>query len=151
MKALTLKHPWPWAIVCLGKRVENRRWTPARSQLREGDWFAIHGGKIPEGRAVDEFLEDVDWILARFDIPLPSARWKFRPGITALARYGGFVTASDDPWFCGPYGWLLSDVLILPSAFQCRGAQGLWDVPGDVARTIEAEAQRQRRASWPNR
>lgn len=45
MLALTLKHPWPWAICVAGKDVENRTWAPR--QLRRGDRFAIHGGKQP--------------------------------------------------------------------------------------------------------
>jgi len=44
----------------------------------------------------------------------------------------GVVTESADPWFVGPFGWVLSDVVVLPAPVPCRGAQGLWEVPADV-------------------
>lgn len=32
----------------------------------------------------------------------------------------------ESPWFVGPNGWVLSDVVRLPEPVPCRGQQGLW-------------------------
>ncbi|WP_034335066.1 hypothetical protein [Deinococcus misasensis] len=52
--ALTVSPPWGFAILHLGKNVENRDWFPERHGMRQGepflrpgDWFLIHGGRSP--------------------------------------------------------------------------------------------------------
>lgn len=52
MKALTLKHPWAFAVAYLGKDCENREWDDRLAELmgirRElGQRIAIHGGAAP--------------------------------------------------------------------------------------------------------
>lgn len=52
MKALTLKHPWAFAVAYLGKDCENREWDDRLTELmgirRElGQRIAIHGGAAP--------------------------------------------------------------------------------------------------------
>jgi hypothetical protein len=65
MMALTLKHPWPYAICFLGKRIENRTWRPRPSQLQPGSYLAIHGGVIPKGRALTEASDDLQRLKAQ--------------------------------------------------------------------------------------
>lgn len=48
MKALTLWPEWLWAILYLGKRVENRRWVPTGFT---GERIALHAGAHIGGRA----------------------------------------------------------------------------------------------------
>jgi hypothetical protein len=43
----------------------------------------------------------------------------------------------DDPWWCGPVGWYLRDPVPF-EAVECRGAQGLWFVKGEVLDTVRA-------------
>jgi len=52
--------------------------------------------------------------------------------IVGTFRVTGYVEESDDPWFIGPFGWLLADVVALDRPVPCRGAQGLWKVPEEV-------------------
>ncbi len=54
MKAITLHHPWAWAIAHAGKNIENREWTRDYAQraglfdLVQGkERIAIHGGSAP--------------------------------------------------------------------------------------------------------
>jgi len=140
MKALTLKHPWPFAICRLGKRVENRTWHPPSSLI--GQRFAIHGGNIPTGKALDEAWNlahdlgrihkqplDVD---SAFDCVFSFA------GIVATAVLDSVVTQSDDPWFDGSgFGWVLRDVIVLPEPIVCKGKQGLWTVPDEIVKQLE--------------
>jgi hypothetical protein len=53
MKALTLRHPWAFAIAHLGKRIENRDWDARTADLMGlpqlvGETIAIHGGTAPQ-------------------------------------------------------------------------------------------------------
>jgi hypothetical protein len=61
--------------------------------------------------------------------------------IVGVATYNGFVTESDDSWFTGPIGWLLSDVIAI-DPLPCRGARGLWDLNDDVAAQVLAALER---------
>ena len=149
MLALTLKHPWPFAVARLGKDVENRTWRPRG--LSVGQWFIIHGGAQPtsKGQAVAIYQEAVLLIAEHGRISA------FREhsatdilddvldcsGVVAACKFGGVVTdpASGGDWFEGPIGWRLTDVFVLPEPIACKGAQGLWTLPDDV----RAEVRRQ--------
>ena len=138
--ALTLRHPWPWAVVSLGKRIENRRWRPS---LAVGMWYAIHGGKMPVGDALSDVADHARELALKFLHKLPSdANPKLQDailtGIVAIAKHGGCVKESADPWFDGaPYiGWKMDDLIVLKQPIPCRGAQGLWRVPDDVAEQL---------------
>ena len=39
----------------------------------------------------------------------------------------------------GRYGWVVTNVRRLPEPVECRGAQGLWDVPGKIVEQIRAQ------------
>lgn len=144
MLALTLKHPWVWAVKVLGKRIENRSWHPG-PRLPIGTRFAIHGGKVPAKKADVLEIACEAQILARLYTALAPATLTPRdvilPGIVAVVRFDGVVKESDDPWFQGPYGWQFSDVVVLPEAVPCRGAQGLWEIPEDVLEVVRLQYQ----------
>lgn len=124
MKALTLHQPWATAIELAGKRIENRGWRPPAGVV--GRRIAIHAGRT--------FDEDVArqvmgrW-LERDDLVHRARRQ--RGVVVCLARVVGVVEVSDDPWFVGPYGWVLEDVMRLTKPVKARGRQGLWDLTPD--------------------
>lgn len=134
MFALTLRHPWAYAIARLGKDVENREWPPPPEQLKDGDWFALHGGIPPaKGRRLNECLADLDRLkaaaLAPDGLGVDEA---VLPGVFAVAKFAGCVGASDSPWFAGPVGWTWSELVVLPEPVACWGAQKLWELPTGV-------------------
>lgn len=154
MKALTLWRPWAAAICRYGKRVENRTWTPPASVV--GRDVAIHAGKREDRGGLDF----INRTLANRGV---STRADFGPeGIVAVVRVAGWLRhrghpSRDEfemiaqqhginlaevvrsPWWFGPVGWVLADVRVLATAVPCRGAQGLWTVPDDVAAAVSAE------------
>jgi len=148
--ALTLYPEWAWAICYLGKRVENRTW--ARPAM-VGKYLAIHGGKLIGGErdiALQELAATSMLDVARAaGAPLPepiTLRMLLEQGqgIVAVARVVRFVRdwPAVDPgkaWFCGPVGWVLDDVRVLPKPVVCRGAQGLWPVPADVLAEVREQ------------
>ena len=142
LKALTLRHPWPWAIVELGKDIENRTWKPPRAMV--GKWFAIHGGKAPKGdRATHDVVTQAQALLSMRGHSHASHRVTCsdvtHAGIVAVVRLGGVVEDSRSVWFEGPYGWVLSDLWKVPDPPQMAGMQGLWDVPESAVMELERQ------------
>lgn len=136
MKALTLWRPWPVLIVRGIKRIENRKWSPG-ARLMVGEYFAIHAGKTwdPDCCALAE-ARGVDMIEYWYE--------NCDSAIVGVAQYGGVVTQSEDPWFFGPFGWLLANPIKLASPVPCKGAQGLWALPPEVERAVC-----ETRGEWP--
>lgn len=146
MFALTLKHPWPYAFLHLGKDVENRTWKPA-GRLR-GCRVVLHGGAYPRGAAWREAEEDLAWMqdmgLAPAELELEAA---IVEGLFAVGRYARAVCESgeppdpihESPWFNGPWGWVIEDLRPLPEPIPCKGALSLWTVTGGAAEKLRRQ------------
>ena len=157
LRALTLWPEWAWAVHHLDKRVENRTWA-----LPVGEWFALHAGKHIGGRPGSEAALDglhslksmanrAGW---RFDTTLVTDEVSVdRKGRVVAAKIrtiqtsailGLFrVTRTEASNQGDLTGWRVPDQvgnifeyrpLSLP--VPCRGAQGLWVVPPDVAERV---------------
>ncbi len=143
LRALTLWRPWLHAILHGGKRIENRPWAPWKSVI--GQIIALHAGQ-----RYDE--DGARWMHSEGLYDPPEDRWCPRGCIVGLARVTGYIKDSplapdprvEDPWFIGPYGWLLDDVVAFRTPVPCSGAQGLWIVEGDLLVAV-------RRAYWASR
>ena len=157
MRALTVKNPHAWAISqgisvdgCAHRQplkpVENRSWSP--NLIAEGDFFAIHAG------AAKMKLDLRRWYMKTLKasgIVLPSSEDPEMPfsAIVALVRYSGSVTSLEAllerlgeralPFWIGPTGWILEDVVPLEKPIPVRGALSLWDVPSPAMDKIRAE------------
>ncbi len=151
--ALTLWPEWAYAICALGKRVENRTWSRASVQ---GQWIAIHGGASIGGRKGQDAEADGIAELATMAVraralspPVGEAELRIlREGarasagkIVAVAQVQEFVRASADPWFVGPVGWVLRDVVVLAQPVPVKGAQGLWPLGKEVAAQVRFQLQ----------
>jgi hypothetical protein len=141
---LTLHVPWPWAILRGGKRVENRGWAPPEG-LR-GSWIALHAGKTwdAEGAVfIDRLVAD-----------RPIGHEHVRQAIVGVARIDGWVTRGEDlaetqrPWFSGPVGWILGDVVELPTPITgVRGKPKLWPVARELTEQVRTGFRAVRGAS----
>lgn len=142
MKALSVRAPWWWAILHLGKDIENRDW----ATTRRGTIY-LHAGKWWQEYEVKSDLLDVWYIRCH-----PTTE----QGITALGwntqqvrAAGGCivgkvdivdcVTQSKSPWFFGKYGFVLANPVAFPEPVPCKGALGFFEVP-DLA--IQSKAVR---------
>lgn len=127
-QALTLLHPWPWAILRLGKRIENRGWYP---QHMVGKRIAIHGAKRPAGLGMKNAKAMAQELAEKFNArdQLLNGKDFIIEGLICVATIGEILRESDDPWFQGPYGWKLVDVTVFGHPIPCGGAQGLWRIP----------------------
>jgi hypothetical protein len=167
--ALTLAQPWPWAVLELGKRLENRTW--ADPYLVPGKWFAIHGGKVPpkgKNKKYLEFDEALRWLVVESpgrDLTPDSINdWTFRDftaeeGIVAVCmlqtvykpfhrvhpRYNqNGWRAQNAEGLHDQYAWIFSNLTILENPVKVLGAQGLWAVTGAVLEQVRVEARRAR-------
>lgn len=125
--ALSIRQPWAWAIINLGKDVENRTWkTNYRGPV------LIHASK---GMTAREWEDAMAFIDDAFPVSPPAklgrrasaihSKDARRGGIIGMAEIVECVTVSDSPWFCGPYGFVLRNPRPL-NFTPCQGALGFF-------------------------
>lgn len=124
MRALTIWQPWASLIAKGDKRIENRDYPPFSTIV--GERIAIHAGKQWDHRSL---ATD-----GGADLP--------RGAVVATAVLVGHVTESDDAFFCGPFGWLLEDIRKVDPPVPCRGYQGAWTLPAEVAAQVKRSIAR---------
>src|SRR5262249_58763190 len=115
-----LKQPWAYAILHLGKDIENRTW---RSRFRGR--VLLHASKTLD-RAGLQSLRD-----AGFNVPddLPLGAYVGEVSITECRS----VEASSSPWALGPWCYLLEHPVAYPTPIPGRGQLGFYQVPEDLA------------------
>jgi hypothetical protein len=125
MKALTVCQPYAELIARGEKTIENRTWPTSFRGL-----LFIHAGKSRE------------WMEPEDDEEYPGMAFG---ALVATARLVGCVHVNDaatelldNPHANGPWLWLLEDINRI-DPIPYRGAQGLWDVPNDVALTARPQ------------
>ncbi len=144
--ALTLHRPWPEAICRHGKLIENRVWAPP-PKVR-GRPMLLHAGAYFDGAGADAIRELGFSVTPKGEAPqglvgICRVVGVLREGPTPLSlprvasvydrAYQKHVESlTTSPWFSGPWGWVLADVVELPEAVPCKGALGLW-TPGAEA------------------
>lgn len=117
MKALSIMQPWAYAILHLGKDIENRTWrTHYRGPL------LVHAGKKIDTAAVER-LTDIGFTLPRrFD----------RGGIVGEIELVDCVPEEsldpDRQWANGPFCWVLRNPMPAKSFQPCRGQLGIFEV-----------------------
>ncbi|WP_370194420.1 MULTISPECIES: ASCH domain-containing protein [Aurantimonas] len=127
-KAISIRHPWAWAIVHAGKDIENRDW-PTRFRGP----VCIHASLYkPRQDDVDDFNDTFcravpDEVERRLICPrFTEALSLEKGGIIAVAEIIDCVDASDSPWFFGRYGLVLRNVRRVP-LIPVKGALGFFD------------------------
>ncbi|GJD69457.1 ASCH domain-containing protein [Methylobacterium gnaphalii] len=130
LRALSIRQPWAWAIVALGKDIENRKWrTHHRGRT------LIHAGKGLKSQDLEDFLglaEAEPAIMARLTaaggLPMDHLREQCG-GIVGAVEIRDCVTHSDSPWFVGRFGFVLANAEPLPFR-PCPGQLGFF-TPAD--------------------
>ena len=116
---LSIRQPWPWAILYAGKDIENRSWyTSYRGPI------LIHAGKRLDA-------DDIDYLREGMGADAP-AKGSYRlGGIIGRTEIVDCVTESESRWFFGPYGFVLRNSQPLPF-FPCKGQLGLFQLNVDT-------------------
>lgn len=141
MKAISIHQPWASFIECGLKDLENR---PRLTHIR--GWVLMHASKAYD----DTAFPFVFAALKKPLHPLLRARFLHAKRIASLGRLsyaykaGGIIgamriddciTASSNPWFIGPYAYVIGARVQLPF-FPCAGKQGWFNV--DLPPEMEA-------------
>jgi ASCH domain len=140
-KAISLKQPWAWLVVNGHKLIENRSWpTPFRGRV------LIHASKSWDSDNFP-FSHAGQFQLNRVELPYPNhmpdrVEYYLTGGIVGEVTITGCVKENDDPWFFGPFGFLLKDARSLPFV-PCRGALQIFDVPENIRWQIEQKLAEQ--------
>jgi len=121
-KALSFCQPWAYAILHMGKRIENR----SRIRWVRGEFY-IHASKKFDQAGYEWISENIGSLPSRKDFDYG--------GIVGIANIVDCVESSDDIWFKGPYGLVLDEVSPLDFV-PCSGRQGMWVVPEDVIKKV---------------
>jgi hypothetical protein len=141
IRGLTVRPPWSWAIAYAGKTVENRTWCTRYRGL-----IAIHAGMRPDRAAFADprllaFYERLDSPIPRYDC----GRIVVIAELTDCHRWEGACKPGQlacSPWAVttmGTWHWVLSAVRPLPTPVKCKGALGLWRLPGEAAKAVRAQ------------
>ena len=148
MLALSVQQPWPWLIFYGKKDIENRTWAPPRSVV--GQRIAIHASKKPqalEPLAVMEEIFGMDvgtwWepqIPPLRELPLGALVGTVELLEITQTGQSGVRGGSKSAWFAGPYGWVLRNPRALEEPIPMSGRLGLWPVPIEAAKVLEAAA-----------
>jgi len=130
MLALSIQQPHAWLILHAGKTIENRTW-----MTHERGLIAIHAPrKVDAAFFFRDDLYTPNWE----QLPDP-AIWKRAPQRKADFQTGGIVGVAElvdivygqrvrNPWFVGPYGWVLQKARPVPFV-PYPGRLGLFQVP----------------------
>lgn len=150
MMALSIRQPWCFAILHLGKRLENRTWS-----TRYRGPILIHASKAMTRDEYDEVSFFVQYHYPELapagapDLMLPPFDDLDRGGIVGRANLVDCVRSKQAlpfgksrawgdmhivPWWQGPVGFVLDDVQPLPFV-PCKGKLGLFetDIRVDVS------------------
>jgi hypothetical protein len=121
MKALSIRQPWAWAILYLGKRIENRTWY---SGFR-GPIY-IHAGKTVDRESV----ENLEFAIQKIPEPRPKAYLGALVGTAVVKDCVRVEQVPDDQqkWANGPWCFVLDDVRPLDQPIACVGKLGFFAV-----------------------
>ncbi len=169
LRAITIWQPFASLVAVGVKPVENRMWSPLASELRVGQFVAIHAGSKYD-RDSWEYVVMLSKRLKREGrwIPRREAPWPIstiKPSRDTdsadVTPYGAIIGVAvldevrteprvfrddngeyEDTWWCGPVGWYMRDQVPF-AAVPCSGSRGLWTVEGE---TLDVVRERYRAA-----
>ena len=132
-KTISIRQPWAYAILHLGKTIENRGW---HSSYR--GTLLIHASKSCTRTEYAEAL----WWMQREKLCSPRGLPSFdelpKGGIVGICRMADCVNESSSPWFMGERGFVLEAAQ--PVDFvPCKGALGLFDVEWPPLKVVKEE------------
>lgn len=135
MKALSVRAPWWWAILHLGKDIENREWpTKFRGTvlLHAGKWFDEEEISYDiEDSVAEMYLQSTGKELTAKAYDL-SIHKRGCGCIVGKIDIVDCVTSSKSSWFVGRYGFVLANPVAFAEPISFKGALGFFDVPDSL-------------------
>lgn len=143
MKALSLRQPWAYAVVYLGKPFENREWRTNNPHRKFRGTFLIHAS-LSCTKDDQAGYEDMIWNCGHWPglvtrkqlLAIPEFGNLERGGIVGIGDITGSVVDRDidnrtkhisHEWYTGPFAFELANVKPLPFT-PCKGMLGFFQV-----------------------
>lgn len=120
LKALSIKQPWAYAILHLGKDIENRTWHTNYM----GD-LLVHASKTVDEDALARLRVHPD------ELALGA--------VIGIVRMTGCTHKSDSKWFEGPWGFTLENPRAFPEPVPCRGMLNFFKIEESAQEAILAQ------------
>ncbi len=127
MKALSVRAPWWWAILHLGKDIENRDWFTNQRGI-----VLLHAGKYWRQSEIEEDFDYCRDIAQRGDLKMPSDILDGCGCIVGSVEIVDCVSQSSSPWFFGDYGFVLRHPIAYGKPIPFKGALGFFEVPDSL-------------------
>lgn len=132
MKAITIRQPRAQLIIDGRKDIENRTW----STRYQGE-ILIHAAAESHGDV--KTMADCEFWMAKKGLGRPPAiKPAQRGAVLGVARLVDCVSASASPWFIGPHGLVLVDVLKFETPVPMKGSLSLWEPAEAQRRAVES-------------
>lgn len=129
-KALSVRTPWWFAILYMGKDIENRDW-PTRFRgpvlLHASKWFDAE--EIRDDFAFARQTAEGQGVTVPGPITLGDLR-KLGGHIVGKVEIVDCVSSSASPWFFGKHGFVLRNPVAFANPTPVKGALGFFRVPG---------------------
>lgn len=142
IKALSLRQPWAYAVLNLGKRVENRDWQQTNRARKFRGTFLIHVSKS-RTRMDREDYEELTWrgghipgfISRQKLLAMPNFEDLERGGIVGITDVVGSIenancmehVSTQHDWYNGGFALKLANVKPLPLT-PCNGMLGFFSI-----------------------
>lgn len=128
-RAISLRAPWVYAILHLGKDIENR----SLSFPKRPGWYWLHaslfgGGPATMAAETEAMVTMANRAEAGYHPVKTTTLNAMRGNICGIVQIIGHTTESTSPWFVGPLGLTLGERVALPTLVPAKGALGLWRV-----------------------
>lgn len=133
MKAITIRQPWAQLIIDGRKDVENRDW---RTRYRGQVWIHAAASNHSDVRNA----VDCEFWMAKVGLGRPPAiKPAQRGAVLGVARLVDCVSSSSSPWFIGPHGLVMADILKFETPIPMKGSLSLWE-PSETQRLLVQDA-----------
>jgi hypothetical protein len=138
MKALSIRHPWAWAILNAKKEIENRTW---RTKIR--GTVAVHASQTMRRSDYEEALRKIKTLSPRMKVPPYESL--SRGTIIGVVDIVGCEPKTKSKWHArGHYGFILANPRALRRPIPSKASLSFWEVPENIAKRISRELKSRR-------
>lgn len=140
MKALSIRAPWWWHICNGHKDIENRgRPTKYRGPvlIHASKWWKRSEVMDDAGTAINIAIDQGKHQHHQWTGTTYEEMRDLGGHIVGQVEIVDCIDHSDNPWFFGPYGFVLANPVRFWDVVPCKGALGFFPVPADVLAQIE--------------
>lgn len=153
-KALSIRAPWWWAILHMGKDIENRGWSTGYRGpvlIHASSWWrqeeAMEDTEDAASIMRSTGFRPLDSVFPKDDASQPIRRLtpamlKAAGGcIVGMVEIVDCVSRSDSPWFFGRFGFVLRNPVAFSQPIPCKGALSFFSTAPEVMEAVRQQVE----------